>query len=122
MKSYGIVGVFSCAVCVQLSALAATDNGSFKSYPMITALPVGARIAFEVAQPTDVEISVLDAGDRVVRHLAAGVLGGEFAPPEPLQKGMRQSIEWDGTDDSGQLAAGGPFTVRVRTEIGRAHV
>ena len=115
MKSCGIVGILLYAVCVQISALAATDNGPFKSYPAMTALPVGVRITFEVAQPTDVEISVLDAGDRVIRHLAAGVLGGEFAPPEPLQKGMRQSIQWDGRDDSGQPAAGGPLTVRIRT-------
>ena len=115
MKSCGILGILLYAVCVQLSAFAGADNGPFKSYPTIATLPVGVRITFEVAQPTDVEISVLDAGDRVIRHLAAGVLGGEFAPPEPLQKGMRQSIEWDGKDDSGQPAVGGPFTVRIRT-------
>jgi len=74
MKSCGILGILLYAVCVQLSALAATDNGPFKSYPTMTALPVGVRITFEVAQPADVEISVLDAGDRVIRHLAAGVL------------------------------------------------
>ena len=106
MKSRDIPGIFMYVVCIQLSVFAATDNGPFKSYPTIVTLPVGARIKFEVAQPTDVEIAVLDARDRVVRHLAAGVLGGEVAPPKPLQEGMRQSIEWDGRDDSGHCRSG----------------
>lgn len=114
MKSRGILGVLLHAICVQLSAFAATDSGGFESYPSIVSLPTGARITFEVAQSSDVEIAVLDANDRVIRHLAAGVLGGEVAPPKPLQKGMRQSIQWDGRDDSGQPAGSGPFTVRIR--------
>ncbi|MDH4239485.1 MAG: hypothetical protein OEW48_07975, partial [Phycisphaerae bacterium] len=63
--------ILLCIVCIQLSVFAASDNGPFKSYPTIVPLPVGARITFEVAQPTGVEISVLVAKDRVVRHLAA---------------------------------------------------
>jgi DNA-binding beta-propeller fold protein YncE len=114
MKKLRIPKILLCVVCIDLSVFAATDSGRFKNSPSIVALPIGARITFEVSQPTDVEISVLDASDRVVRHLAAGVLGGELAPPKPLQKGMRQSIEWDGRDDSGQTAIGGPFTVCLR--------
>ena len=117
MKSLSIPGIFLYAVCIQLSVFAATDTGHFKSYPSIVTLPVGARITFEAAQPTDVELAVLDADDRVIRHLAAGVLGDEVAPPKPLQKGMRQSVEWDGCDDSGQRAVGGLFTVRIRTGL-----
>ena len=117
MKSLSIPGIFLYVVCIELSVFAATDDGPFKSHPTIVALPVGARITFEVAQPTDVEIAVLDVQGRVVRHLAAGVLGGEVAPPKPLQKGMRQSIQWDGRDDSEQPAVGRPFTVRIRTGL-----
>lgn len=114
MENLRIHEILLCVVCIELSVFAATDSSRFKSYPSIATLPIGVRITFEVAQPTDVEMSVLDAKDKVVRHLAAGVLGGELAPPEPLQKSMRQSIQWDGRDDSGQTAIGGPFTVRLR--------
>lgn len=117
MKSRGILGIFLCAVCIELSVFATTDDGHFKSSPSIVALPIGARITFELARPTDVEIAVFDAGDRAIRHLAAGVLGGEVAPPKPLERGLRQSVEWDGCDDSGKTAVEGPFTVRIRTGL-----
>src|SRR5262249_23666999 len=35
--------------------------------------------------------------------------------PEPLQPNkLAQALEWDGKDDSGKVAAGGPFQVRVQ--------
>ncbi len=71
-------------------------------------------IEFALASPTDVEVSILDAQGKVVRHLAAGVLGGEKAPPLPLKAGLAQSIEWDGADDLGKPTKGGPFKARVR--------
>jgi hypothetical protein len=61
--------------------------------------PVGARITFEVAQPTDVEIAVLDGQDRIVGHLVAGVLAGEVAPPKPLQD---QMAVWKSISVSGE--------------------
>ncbi|MCW8130490.1 MAG: hypothetical protein KIS92_09095 [Planctomycetota bacterium] len=71
-------------------------------------------IAFAVSARTDVEVAVLDAKGGIVRHLAAGVLGGEQAPPPPLKAGLSQSLAWDGKDDFGKPAQGGPFKVRVR--------
>jgi len=85
--------------------------------------PVAARsgdkvsITFTVAQPTDVEVTVLNTRGEAVRHLAAGVLGGKNPPPEPLQKGLAQSLTWDGTHDLGKPAPGGPFKVRVRAGL-----
>jgi hypothetical protein len=71
------------------------------------------KIEFTVDRATDVAVYVEDAQGRVVRHLVAGVLGKN--PPEPLQaNALAQSLEWDGKDDSGKPAAGGPFKVRVR--------
>ena len=66
-------------------------------------------IAFALAAPTDVEVAVLDAKGVVVRHLAAGVLGGQAAPPAPLQPGLAQRLEWDGRDDYGQRVSGFRF-------------
>jgi len=61
---------------------------------------------------------VVDAKGGVVRHLAAGVLGGENPPPAPLKKGLSQSVEWNGKDDFGRKASGGPFKLRVRAGQG----
>jgi DNA-binding beta-propeller fold protein YncE len=80
-------------------------------------------VTFAVSARTDVEVAILDARGKVVRHLAAGVLGGEKAPPAPLRKGLAQSLSWDLRDDFGKPASGGPFKVRVRigtsVEFGR---
>jgi len=70
-------------------------------------------VTFKVSAKTDVAVSVLDAKGKVVRHLAAGMLGGEKAPPPPLKKGLAQKLEWDGKDDYGTPAAAGPFRIRV---------
>ncbi|MBN1422189.1 MAG: hypothetical protein JXP34_25670 [Planctomycetes bacterium] len=75
----------------------------------------GVVIRFSVDAPADVEVSIIDAAGGIVRHLAAGVLGREGAPPAPLAPGLSQRLEWDGRDDLGRPAKGGPFRVRVRT-------
>ncbi|KPJ69712.1 MAG: hypothetical protein AMS14_11310, partial [Planctomycetes bacterium DG_20] len=72
----------------------------------------GVRIDFAVSTPTDVAVYVEDGQGKIVRHLAAGVLGPNA--PEPLAKdSLAQSLTWDGKDDLGRPAAGGPFKVRV---------
>jgi hypothetical protein len=70
------------------------------------------KIQFTVDRATDVAVYVEDGQGKVVRHLAAGVLGKNA--PEPLQpNALAQSLEWDGKDDYGKPAAGGPFNARV---------
>jgi hypothetical protein len=71
-------------------------------------------VSFALKAAADVEVAVLDAQGRVVRHLAAGVLGGKNPPPPPLRPGLDQRLAWDGKDDLGRPAEGGPFKVRVR--------
>jgi len=71
------------------------------------------RISFSVSAPADVEVAVLDGSGGVARHLAAGLLGANA--PEPFKPGsLAQELLWDGKDDAGRPAAGGPFTARVR--------
>ena len=84
----------------------------FAEPPRAVADGTGVRITFAVDSPTDVEVAVVAKDGRVVRHLAAGVLGPK-APP-PLKAGpLRQEIAWDRTDDDGR-AVQGDCTVRVR--------
>lgn len=72
------------------------------------------QISFAVNEATDVEVAIVNAKGQVVRHLAAGVLGGKNPPPPPLKPGLTQQLTWDGKDDSDQPAVGGPFQARVR--------
>ncbi|MHC4914760.1 MAG: hypothetical protein ACYTGB_04645 [Planctomycetota bacterium] len=74
-------------------------------------------INFTVSAPTDVEVAVLDAGGKVVRHLAAGVLGGKKAPPLPLKPGLSQGIAWDGKDDFGKKVSGAKIRVRIGMQV-----
>lgn len=86
---------------------------SFTSAPKAEIAAGNARIRFSASAPTDVEVAILAADGKVVRHLAAGLLGKHA--PEPLVKdALVQDLLWDGMDDSGQPAAGGPFNARVR--------
>jgi len=105
-----------------LPALAAEPGGqprpAFKDKPTVTKVPDKTEISFSVAGPTDVEVAILDGGGKVVRHLAAGVIGGPNPPPPPLVGALSQKLTWDGKADWNQAAGQGPFTVRVRLGMG----
>lgn len=85
---------------------------SFTKKPFVSRDGDKVRIDFGVDRETDVAVAIEDAAGRVVRHLAAGVLGANA--PAPLRPGLAQSLEWDGKDDDGKPAAGGPFRARVK--------
>ncbi len=74
-------------------------------------------ITFTVSEATDVEVGIADANGKIINHLAAGVLGGKYAPPEPLTAGLTQSLVWDFRDDDGGLAMGSGYKVRVRLGV-----
>lgn len=85
---------------------------AFEKEPMVTRQGEKIRIEFATNGECDVAVYVEGAKGEVVRHLVAGVLGQEA--PEPLKAGsLEQSVIWDGKDDDGKPAAGGPFNVRV---------
>ena len=84
----------------------------FAAPPKATVVGDEVKITFAVSAPTDVEVAVLNADGKVVRHLAAGLLGKNA--PEPFKKdALAQEVSWDRKDDAGNAAAGGPFKVRV---------
>src|SRR5262245_44401645 len=93
---------------------ARADDVTFPVKPTASRNGDTTRIRFSVSAASDVEVAVVTSDGTVVRHLAAGVLGGKNPPPEPLRPGLAQDLTWDGLDDYGRAPAGGPFQVRVR--------
>jgi hypothetical protein len=102
----------------------AADTVSFTAKPSVRREGDQARVRFGVSAATDVEVAILNASNRVVRHLAAGLLGKNA--PEPLQKdALAQDLAWDGKDDAGRplpgfggAAAGDAATYTVRVRLG----
>ncbi|MCX7806941.1 MAG: hypothetical protein N3A38_17415, partial [Planctomycetota bacterium] len=112
MKTTVILGLALAATVPTAHAAAPVAPPAFVTKPTATRDGDAVRIAFAVSAPTDVAVYVEDDKGRAIRHLAAGVLGPNA--PEPLQKdSLAQNLVWDGRDDDGKKAEGGPFKVRV---------
>ena len=105
---------FAIVASLLAASLVSAGEVSFAKKPSVAQDGDKQKITFEVSAPADVEVAVLDAQGKVVRHLAAGVLGAEKPPPKPLKPGLAQAIEWDGLGDDGKKLDGGLFTVRAR--------
>jgi hypothetical protein len=106
---------FLFAVVLSISSLVFGQSVTFTQGPTASlASPFGINITFAVSASTDVEVAILNASGSIVRHLAAGVLGGTHEPPAPLVPGLSQNLTWNGLDDYGNAPQGGPFRARVR--------
>ncbi|KPL01532.1 MAG: hypothetical protein AMK75_04405 [Planctomycetes bacterium SM23_65] len=113
MRFWKCAGVAAALICGAVAAMA-EESPQFVSGPKAKKTDAGFEIAFEISRSADVLVRIVDAGGRVVRHLGCGVLG-ENAPP-PFEKGtLKQTILWDGRDDSGKPIKGEVF---VRVEAG----
>ena len=89
-------------------------NPTFTAGPAVAKQGSKSKITFTVSESTDVEVTILGKDEKIIRHLAAGVLGGKTPPPAPLKKGLKQEIVWDGKTDTGKKPLKGPFKCRVR--------
>ncbi len=99
------------------AASAGEPSPAFARKPTATKAGDGkVKIEFAVDRETDAAIFIEDGAGKVVRHLAAGVLGANA--PAPLKPGLAQSLEWDGKADWGKAAPAGPFRVRVALGLG----
>jgi len=91
------------AICTALVALLAAREAvalDWVKEPTLTFNESSKKglVTFELSEFTDVEVAILDEKGRVVRHLAAGVLG-KNPPPPLIANSKAQTIEWDGRDD-----------------------
>lgn len=101
---------------ITVSGSASGEDSLFRIPPAARREGDGVIISFELKRKIDVQVSVLGKDGAVVRHLAAGVLGGDVPPPPPLRPGLAQRLAWDGRDDTGAEANGAPFRFRVAAE------
>jgi hypothetical protein len=93
---------------------AGAGEPAFALKPQASKEGSGLRIKFAVTVPCSVEVAVLAADGKEVRHLAAGMLGSKTAA-EPLKaNNLQQSLLWDRKDDWGRPLTGKAFSIRVR--------
>ena len=73
-------------------------EAKFTAPPKAETAGDGVKVSFAVAAAADVEVAILDAKGRAVRHLAAGLLGRNA--PAPFKKdALVQEVVWDRKDD-----------------------
>ena len=103
------------ALCLLFAGVASADAPpQFAKKPTVTRAGGRTRIEFAADRATDVAVTVEDSRGKVIRHLAAGVLGKN--PPEPLRSNsLAQALEWDGKDDLGKPLPPGNYTVFIET-------
>ncbi len=88
----------------------------FAEKPSISTEGDQTTITFAAKAACDVVVAVEDTQGKIVRHLAAGVLGANA--PEPLTSGsLRQTLVWDGKDDMGRYVDDRD-SLRVRVSLG----
>ncbi|KKK95866.1 hypothetical protein LCGC14_2668510, partial [marine sediment metagenome] len=98
------------------AAAGAEQTVKFTTPPTVSRAGGAVTVKFAVGGKTDVEVAIVSRKGEVVRHLAAGVLGGDADPPAPLKGGLSQTLAWDGKDDYGEPvtdAAGCSVRVRI---------
>jgi sugar lactone lactonase YvrE len=99
------------AALVWAGGLAAAGEVTFTTKPSARKAGDKTVISFAASAPTDAEVAILGADGKVVRHLAAGMLGAKA--PEPFKPGLSQSLEWDGLGDDGKEVRGAKVRVRL---------
>ena len=85
-----------CALlCLLLAPLhVAAAQIEFKAAPTAARQGDQVKVTFALEAPADIEVAILNAKGKVVRHLAAGVIGTGAKPPAPLRPGLNQTLTY----------------------------
>jgi hypothetical protein len=125
MRTIAIAGTLGLALLVAVPARPAEEAAkppTFAAKPAVKAEGGNVRIDFAADRAVDVAVEIVAADGtspgpgqgRVVRHLAAGMLGPNA--PEPLEKDkLAQSLLWDRKNDDGKAVTG---ACKVRVGLG----
>ena len=114
MRSGAFLSLLSILVLATAGGLSAAEIG-FAAKPAAVADGKNVKITFELSSATDVTVEIIDQGGKILRHLAAGMLGPKSPPP--FRAGLKQVLRWDRTDDAGKPVAG---LCGVRVRLGLA--
>ena len=108
--SRGLWAFVLCILCIPTASLAAALDEfkvkreavfDFAQKPAVTRQGDRVEIRFETKGLCDVTVAIEDANQKIIRHLASGVLGP--TAPEPFRKNARkQTLLWDGKNDKGE--------------------
>ena len=108
----------SLVLCFLLVQFSSAAQVRFVDKPSVTKNGERTKISFAVSASTDVEVAIVSDSGKIVRHLVAGVIGGDSVPVRPLVKGLKQELWWDGKTDAGKSVEAKDFKVRVRLGLG----
>ncbi|MBL8025510.1 MAG: T9SS type A sorting domain-containing protein [Fibrobacteres bacterium] len=76
------------------------------------------NITFEINEPSDVEVAIIDTVTKsIIRHLAAGRIGIAKTPSPLSASTLSQTLIWDGKDDYRQLVVN-TANLNVRVRVG----
>jgi len=118
-----IGALFQCATLAAPPALKPVKREAlfaFSQKPSVKIKGDAVTISFAIKGACDVAVAVEGPNGRILRHLAAGVLGKNA--PAPFKKNsLKQTLVWNGKDDLGQYVDN-KKTCRVRVSLGlKAH-
>ncbi|MCK6472107.1 MAG: hypothetical protein L6R28_10205 [Planctomycetes bacterium] len=101
---------------VEEYAVRRPERFAFTAKPRVTRAGDRITIAFEAETFGDATVAIEEPDGLIVRHLASGVLGPNA--PEPFQKdSLKQTVVWDGKDDTGRYLDD-KDSLRVRVSLG----
>ncbi len=117
MRKSAIIPVAAMLFCA--GTFAGAGEVGFSAKPRAVREGGKVKISFAVSAPTDVEVAILDGKGKVVRHLAAGLLGKNA--PSPFKEGaLKQDVFWDGKGNYGGSVKGARVRVRLGMKTGKA--
>ncbi len=108
MKTLAAFCVFTLLL---VGAAEAGEKPALASGPSVKIAGGKTTINFAVRSPCDATVWIEDAQGKIVRRLAAGMLGRNA--PAPFKKGLSQELAWDGKDDAGKKISPAGFKIKV---------
>jgi len=92
------------------------DNLKFNSSPQVKSTNESVTVSFELSQPADVLVSVLDKNDKVIKVLGHGLLGPR-APIPFVKNSLKQTLTWNYMNAAGEKVSKGAYRIEVASGL-----